>query len=331
MEDILISVIVPAYNIAPYISRCLDSLLNQTYENIEIIVVDDGSTDETSKIIDKYAQSEKKIKAIHKLNQGVSIARITGIENSLGQYIGFVDGDDWIEPDMFEMLVRNAIHYNADISHCGYQMDFPDGHSDLYYGTGKVTIQNHEQGVLDLISGQFVEPGLWNKLYRREMVIQFEASPIWDSSIKINEDLLMNYILFSRSNKAVFEDQCKYHYTLRKNSAATSRKNLNKIIDPIKVMKIILEDTRLNNKFALLAYERLLRALMLAAEQEEWDDESLKAIYELKEQKKNKLFGAISPKLRLMVYGVIYSLTLYKLVRKIHGIISGNNKKYKID
>ena len=123
----LISIIVPAYNIEKYIGRCLDSILNQTYKNIEVIVVNDGSSDSTGSIIDDYSRKDDRVKPFHKENGGVSSARILGVNHAIGDYIGFVDGDDYVEPEMFEHLLNNALKYNADISHCGYQMVFPNG------------------------------------------------------------------------------------------------------------------------------------------------------------------------------------------------------------
>ena len=111
--DLLISIIIPAYNIENYIVRCLDSLLNQTYKNLEVIVVDDGSSDNTGKIIDDYASKYENIKVIHKKNAGVSAARNSGIDVANGDYIGFVDGDDTVDKEMFEVLIDNAIKYDA--------------------------------------------------------------------------------------------------------------------------------------------------------------------------------------------------------------------------
>ena len=122
MSD-LISVIVPVYNLENYIVRTLDSILSQTYKNIEVIVVDDGSTDSSAKIIDDYADLHRDvIKILHIKNSGVSVARMKGVLAAKGDWIGFTDGDDVIEPDMYERLFDNAQKYNADISHCGYQM-----------------------------------------------------------------------------------------------------------------------------------------------------------------------------------------------------------------
>ncbi len=117
MEDYKVSVIVAAYNIQDYIVKCLDSIANQTYKNLEVIVIDDGSSDNTGKLADEFAENDNRFIVIHKENGGVSSARNRGIDVASGDFIGFVDGDDTIEVDMYEMLVNNAIKYNADISH----------------------------------------------------------------------------------------------------------------------------------------------------------------------------------------------------------------------
>ena len=237
--NILLSVIIPVYNLEKYIDKCLDSLLAQTYSNLEIIVVNDGSTDKSLSILIEYKKKDSRIQIIDKQNEGVSKARLDGMKRATGQYIGFVDGDDIVEKDMFELLMNNAIKYNADISHCGYSMDFPNGHSDKYYGTDRIVIQNNKEGLKDLLECKFIEPGLWNKIYKKSLIEDFIENKDMDYSIKNLEDLLVNYFLFKQSNLSIYEDKCKYHYTIRKGSAAT-KKSRNKYEDPLKVIKRIM-------------------------------------------------------------------------------------------
>ena len=328
----LISVIIPAYNIEQYLERCLESVRSQTYRNIQVIIVDDGSQDRTGEIADKFAKQDSRFSVIHKENAGVSAARKTGLEVAQGEYIGFVDGDDFVEPDMFEHLLNNALVYEADISHCGYKMIFPDGHQDVYYGTGKLIKQNHEQGILDLIQGTFVDPGLWNKLYKRCVVADFEKNDIWDSTIRINEDLLMNYLFFAKAERAVYEDIPFYHYILRPGSAATSKRQQYKITDPIKVMERIVEDTQSNQKIFCCAYERYLRTLISAAIQGDWKEEAYKAKLILKEEfdTKRTAKNCKSLKLRGMVFGIVYTYPLYKIIRVLYDFFTGSNRKYDL-
>ena len=239
----LISIIIPAYNIENYIEKTLNSVVAQTYQNIEIIIVNDGSSDKTGKIIDDFAKKDRRIKVIHKENSGVSCARLTGINAAKGEWIGFVDGDDYIEPSMYERLVANAIKYDVDISHCGYQMILPSGKILYHHNTNRIVVQDNIQGLSDLVSGTFIEPGLWNKLYKKSLFKSIIDNDLMDLSIKNTEDLLMNYLLFKESKSSVFDDFCPYHYVLRKNSAANAPLNIHQLEDPLKVKRIIYNDS----------------------------------------------------------------------------------------
>ena len=161
-----ISVIIPAYNIKNYILNAVQSIVNQSYDNIEVIIIDDGSSDGTETIIDELTVN-KRIRVFHKENEGVAKARMEGVLHATGEWVSFVDGDDFIDPDMYLRLLDNAHNYNADIAHCGYQMVFPS-RTDFYYNTGKIVQQNNKQGLVDLLRGDYIEPGLWNKLFRRK-------------------------------------------------------------------------------------------------------------------------------------------------------------------
>lgn len=235
-----ISVIIPVYNVSADLSRCLDSVLAQTYKNMEIIAVNDGSTDNSGEILERYAAKFPQIKVIHQTNGGVTTARLHGVSLSSGDWIGFVDGDDEIEPDMYERLMVNALKYHADISHCGYQMVFPDGRVNYFYNTGYLAEQDKTAALRELLSGSRIEPGLCNKLFHKSLFHSLLHNNLMDLSIKINEDLLMNFYLFRQAEKSVFEDFCPYHYIVRSNSASRQKLNEHKIYDPIKVKEFIL-------------------------------------------------------------------------------------------
>lgn len=237
-KDIKVSIIVPVYNLQYELERCVSSIQNQTHKNIEIILVNDGSSDKSWDIMQSLSQKDSRIYLINKKNGGVTTARLAGIEQASGEYIGFVDGDDEVEADMFSLLLKNAIEHQAEISHCGYQMIFEDGRVNYFYNTGCLIEQDRITGLKELLGGSRIEPGLCNKLFHRSL---FRFSVI-DKSIRINEDLLMNYYLFNKTNKSVFEDICKYHYLVRRSSASRQKLNEHRIYDPIQVKKIILED-----------------------------------------------------------------------------------------
>ena len=236
-----ISVIVPVYNVAAVLPTCLDSILAQTYTDLEIIAVDDGSLDDSGKILDRYSTENGNLRVIHKENGGVTSARLRGIQEATGEWIGFVDGDDEIEPDMFERLLNNARKYDAQISHCGYQMRFSDGRIHYFHNTGKLIKQDKVAAIRELLSGVMIEPGLWNKLFHVKLFHGFLHDGIMDQSIKNNEDLLMNFYLFSEADTSVFQDWCPYHYIVREGSASRGKLSKHKIFDPIKVKQIILE------------------------------------------------------------------------------------------
>ena len=244
MTQPLISVIVPVYNLEKYIEKTLNSIFSQTYRNLEVIAVNDGSVDSTAKILDEYAKNEPRLVVIHKENEGVNKTRLTGIREAKGEYIGFVDGDDSIDADMYERLYSNAVKYNADISHCGYRMIFPDNSVKYYYNKQLTKVQNNKEGVADLLEGEFIEPCLCNKLFHRKLFsADFYKDKITDNSFKENEDLLMNYLLFKMSRCSVYEDFCPYQYIIRNTSASHGKINENILLDPIAIGEFLIDDT----------------------------------------------------------------------------------------
>ena len=233
----LISVIVPVYNLEAYIQHTLDSLFAQTHKDLEVITVDDGSTDDSLRILKEYANHEPRLCVIHQANGGVSAARNAGLAVATGDYIGFCDGDDEVEPTMFERLLANLLKYDADISHCGMLTKGLDGKVRYFHNTGKLEIHSREEGLLEVLKGEKVEPSLWNKLYKKKLFNGFQFEP----SIKINEDLLANVQLFQKAKKTVFEDVCLYHYLRREDSASKSAISEKHIFHPLIVREKILD------------------------------------------------------------------------------------------
>ena len=326
----LLSIIIPAFNIEQYISRCLDNLINQSYKNIELIVVNDGSTDSTGDIIDSYVKQDNRIKVIHKKNEGVSIARNTGIYLAKGDYIGFVDGDDTVDDNMFETLVKNAIDYNADISHCGYKMVFPS-RTDYYYNTGDIVIQDNQEGLKDLLKADRVEPSLNNKIYKSSLFKDIRLN----SKIKHNEDLLVNFYLFKKATKSVFYDKCFYNYMIRKGSAATRQVNKNKIVDPILVLEEIKNSLEKGTDLYEIAYKRYLGSLIGVCRNKvcRSNIEHIHYTKEAKEKLKEEYLNnkkLITKKVKYMIYGVVYLPLIFDFIDNIHGTVSGNKYKYEV-
>ena len=317
----MISVIIPAYNVASTIERAMDSVLTQTYSDIELIVVDDGSTDSTGKIIDQYAlKYPKRVFAIHKKNQGVTAARLEGVRQSTGEWIGFVDGDDEIESDMYEVLLKNALDYNVDISHCGYQMVFDNGRVNYFYNTGRIVLQDRNTGLKDLLEGSFVEPGLWNKLFHRKLLDNLLYREVMDLSIKINEDLLMNYYLFLEAQTAVYQDVCKYKYMAKGMSNSIQSLNEHKIFDPIKVKKIIvsISDTELK-PFAWKAYVKTCISVynMLAIGGLNKFSKQAKIVRQKLSDSK-KYWKLLEKKQRMLIWMILHLNIMYEVIYRFY-------------
>ena len=335
MEE-LISVIIPAYNLEDCVAGTLDSVLAQTYRNLQIIVVNDGSKDATGRILDEYARRDNRIQVIHKENGGVTSARLRGLVEAKGLYIGFVDGDDYIEPQMFERLMENMKAHGADISHCGHQMVFPNGKIDFYHNTGKLTLQEGVQGCADVLDGGFVEPGLWNKLYRREL---FEGLHEWmDPSIRINEDLLMNFYLFRRAKLCVFEDVCPYHYVLRRGSASVSRVNEHKLKDPLRVQHLLEQETAQVPEWNKIVQRRLIYQLVYSATIALGDQKELikpfrkEARKELRRRLPKTLKGNVcGRKLKIMALWAAIWPASYCWVHRLYAKQTGVDKKYVVE
>lgn len=304
----LISVIVPVYNVAADLPRCLNSILAQTFPNIEIIAVDDGSSDDSGAILDGYAARYPHIRVIHQDNGGVTSARLRGTREASGDWIGFVDGDDEIEPEMYERLMANAMKYGADISHCGYQMVFEDGRVHYFHNTGAVEQHDNIRAVRELLSGERIEPGLCNKLFRKSLFRGWEM----DESIRINEDLLLNYYLFSNAKSSVFDDWCPYHYIVRSTSASREKLNPHKIYDPIRVKEIICRTvTEDLTDDARRAYVNtcisVYHTLMVAGK--EYQEDLLKVRELLKQEKHD--FALLGTKRALMAHMIVHAPLLY--------------------
>ena len=299
----------------------MDSVLNQTYENIEIILVDDGSTDDTGKIADRYqTEYSGRLKAIHTENQGVTKARFEGILASHGEWIGFVDSDDEIEPDMYERLFKNADQCEADISHCGHKTIVNGGERiHEFYNTGRLVVQNREEGLKDLLQGRF-EPSLWNKIFRRKMVVQVIQDNVISPDIKYNEDVLMNYYLFKLANKSVLEDFCGYHYIARTDSATRKKYSIKKMLDPIRVRKQILSDV--STEYKEIAEKNYLVACMNAYAvlnkqvDSDTDCEELKTVLETNQNKWHLLRKKDRIKLRILMTSPAFYNKLYDIFEK---------------
>lgn len=222
MPDAKISIIVPVYDVELYLQRCLDSIVNQTYQNLEIILVDDGSPDNCGIICDRYAAQDKRIKVIHQSNMGLSAARNKGLDTATGNYIGFVDSDDWIETDMFEYMLNNAMKYHADIVVCGRTEVYHNHQCHIAWK--QEIILNREEAIGFLLEDSMLQNYLCDKLWRQELFgkIRFPEGRNY-------EDIAITYQLFEKAEKIVCLPECKYFY-LQRNNSIVQNKTLNNAV-----------------------------------------------------------------------------------------------------
>ena len=217
MDMPLISVIVSAYKAEEYIDKCVESIIHQTYKHLEIILIDDGSPDNCPKICDEWAKKDSRIKVIHKQNGGVSSARNAGIANANGEYIVFVDSDDYIEPKMYERLICAMLNDNSDMAVCGYN------HRKNINFEADELITNSEaiNYMFDNTAHPAFEGYSCNKLYRKNIVENFEL--YFDTNIKMCEDTLFNFTYLNKCKKVSIVSYIGYNYFDNENSVTNSR------------------------------------------------------------------------------------------------------------
>lgn len=213
----IISVIVPVYKVEPYLHKCVDSILDQTYKNLEVILVDDGSPDNCGAICDAYASQDNRVKVIHKENGGLSSARNAGLDMMNGAYVGFVDSDDWIEPQMYEVLLDLMLHYDAQMALGGVADEVL---CDETVRTVKTSDYGHTPFAEDSISAikRFFQGSwaAWDKLYQAELFKELRF-PLGE----INEDEAIAVHLLDRSHRVCYTNEVFYHYLRRPESITT--------------------------------------------------------------------------------------------------------------
>lgn len=226
-----ISVIVPIYNVEPYLRDCLDSIRNQTHRDLEIILVDDGSPDGCGAICDAYAAADGRFKVIHKSNGGAASARNAGLDAATGEWIGFVDPDDYIEPDMYEYMLAHAIEHGADLSVCGLRILVDGVQANPWIAHyDEVRVLDRERAI-EMYLDRNMHDGCVNKLYRRELWEGLRF-PVY----KIAEDLLAMWEIFQRANITVRLSDDKYVYC-RRGGSATTAKDPQTIVDDFNAVK----------------------------------------------------------------------------------------------
>lgn len=219
-----ISIIVPVYNVEKYLPQCMDSIISQTYQNLEIILVDDGSTDSCAQICDDYAEKDNRIKVIHKKNGGLSDARNAGYDFVTGDYLSFVDSDDMISKNFYNDLIKIANDHDADIVECGF-IKFTD-EKKLQNKEDKSDLEIYDAAkALEFLMKEQLKQVVWNKLYKSKVVarLPFEIG-------KIHEDEFWTYQIFARASKIVKITNLLYYYRQQNQSIMAEQYTIKRLL-----------------------------------------------------------------------------------------------------
>lgn len=319
MND-LISIIVPVYKVEEYLDKCIESIVNQTYTNLEIILVDDGSPDNCPKMCDKWAEKDNRIKVIHKENGGLSDARNAGLSVATGDFIAFVDSDDYIESDMYEKLLSVIINTSSDISVCNLRYVYVNESTALCnkINTELITEYTTEEAMSALIDDK-IRQVVWNKLYRTEIIkdVNFDVG-------KYHEDEFWSYKAIGSANKIATIDYTGYNYLQRSGSIMGNSYSL-KRLDAVEAK--CLRQEYLKKYFPTLFQKGLISLLFtciyhgqLALAQLDNTDKSTALIILSNVIKKNIPYidkSILSSKLKIWIYLLKFSFIFTCKIRNI--------------
>ena len=311
-----ISVIVPVYNVAPYLERCVESLINQAYPCMEIILIDDGSTDNSGQIADVLANEYSNVIVIHQKNEGVSAARNAGLRRSTGDYIGFVDPDDFVDRDMYAYLYEQIQKHNADIAACTWVNEYEDN-TPVSVLNGTNAIFSAEEAVTyDLFYGMFIT---CNKLFSRKTCYNV----FYDEKVINGEDRIFDVQALLKAERVVYVNKPFYHYCHRTNSAGTKKftpKDDSLIKACIRIKDMVANRSR---KLKNLADLQLVKAYMQLINMMDGEVDKYKPngrVY-LKALRKNILSTIKNPvatnRLKLMLSVMCISPILYQVIMRM--------------
>ncbi|MBR2951312.1 MAG: glycosyltransferase [Lachnospiraceae bacterium] len=223
-QTALITVVVTVFNVEQYLERAIESVLNQTYQNLEIILVDDGSTDKSREICEKYVEQDMRVQAVYQDNLGPGPARNAGIELAAGEYIAFLDGDDWVEEQMYEHLLSALYEQNADMAICRYRQVFKDHTEDL--SSDRITVFEGHQLLKQYLLEEdtcLIQHASWNKLYKRSLIGELRFPQGY------YEDMIYTMRLLEKPARSVYLDHAYYNY-VRDRNGSIMNKGLNERI-----------------------------------------------------------------------------------------------------
>ena len=219
MAEPLVSVVIPVYNMELFLEETVRSVLASSYPAIEVILMDDGSTDGSSELCDDFARRDSRVRVLHRPNDGLSVARNAGLAVATGDYVGFVDGDDWIEADMYECLYGLLAGCDADIAACSHFRDKGE-RSTASHATGRTFVYSRDEALAQLAEDKRIRNYAVDKLYRRSLFEDIAFPPS-----RYFEDIAVMCRLFAKARAVVFREVPKYHYCVRQGSIMQGRYN----------------------------------------------------------------------------------------------------------
>ena len=327
MDNIKISIIVPIYKVETYIYQCIESILNQTYSNLEILLIDDGSPDHCGQICDEFAQKDSRIRVFHIENSGQSHARNVGMEAATGDYIGFVDGDDRIQQEMYEKLLYTALEEDADIVECnfhGRKQELPDHLEDgiKISMTGKKAIRRQLDG---RIPSRYPSTSVWSKLFKRSIIMNLRMP-----DGRIHEEYAFLCEAFLNTQKYIYINQCLYERTLREDST-TAEKFSARTLDKIYVYQLrnqLLAEKRETDLLRFSKEQEFELLLYTAAQAQQSGMEQERIIVEniIDNQKKDILHSKLQLKKKLLYYIYFVNKNIYYRLKRD----KENKKVYKL-
>lgn len=319
----LISIIVPVYNVEKYLNQCIESLINQTYRNLEIILINDGSTDRSGEICNWYKNKDHRIKVIHKKNGGLSSARNSGLDIATGYYIGFVDSDDFVEKTMYEKLYLQIENNNADMIKCNL-IEFRNNQMPRdIVSSGNITTYTREDAIYNFIYDQYkynkhFKVVVWDALYKRELLenIRFPEGLLY-------EDGYVSPKLFFKSKKLLHLDDCLYYYRINDEgimSKGLTQQSL-KSIDDWKEIHLMIKD-EIPSCSEGSAYKWLIKYLTIYREllyRNDIDTDGYYKNYIIKELKINRKYFKqfkIGKRLKLFLEIINFNENLFNVILK---------------
>ncbi len=316
MNENKVTVVLPIYNVEKYLDRCINSVINQTFKNLEIILVNDGSTDNCLKICEKYKNIDDRIIIINQRNKGLSAARNSGIIKATSKYICFIDSDDYIEKDMIEYLYNGMKRYNSQITCCGFTNIYENGIKEKITRPKKAIVYTKEEALdIHLISG-YIDVVAWNKLYDIELFknVKYPEGLLY-------EDMLTTYKLIYNSNKVVLLPESKYYYCKRSSSiggADFSEKTLKLIEACDEVYNFITQNYKRckNIKIAIIQWYIVVFNKMIIS-----NYENNKILRKIKKYIINNFYyilisNKISLKRKFQIFLILFETKLYKNIYK---------------